>query len=96
MERRKTESLKKLLDQVTAGVRDADVVSTIAGRLARLDRVISGEDRAVLAEAADGMGLTDLVRVLGHRRWLDRLRDPYRQASSSHRIHHGGSGGSES
>ena len=64
LERRKTESLKKLLDQVAAGVRDPDVVSTIAGRLARLDRVISSEDRAVLAEAADGAGLTDLVRVL--------------------------------
>ena len=64
LERRKTESLRKLLDQVAAGVRDPDVVSSIAGRLARLDRVISTEDRAELAEVADGTGLTDLVRVL--------------------------------
>ena len=64
LDRRKAESLKKLLDQVAAGVRDADVVSTIAGRLARLDRVISSEDREVLAEAADGTDLTDIVRVL--------------------------------
>ena len=64
LERKKTESLKKLLDQVAAGVRDADVVSSIAGRLARLDRVISPEDRKQLADAADGVDLTDVVRLL--------------------------------
>jgi type I restriction enzyme R subunit len=64
LERRKTESLQKLLNQLAAGVRDADVVSSIAGRLARLDRVISDDDRAQLADAADGVALTDLVRVL--------------------------------
>ena len=64
LERRKTESLKKLLDQVAAGVRDPDVVSSIAGRLARLDRVITAEDRLELAEAADGVDLTDVVRLL--------------------------------
>ncbi|HRD99858.1 MAG TPA: DEAD/DEAH box helicase family protein [Ilumatobacteraceae bacterium] len=64
LERKKGESLKKLLDQVAAGVRDADVVSSIAGRLARLDRVISHDDRRQLADAADGIDLTDIVRVL--------------------------------
>ncbi len=64
LERKKGESLKKLLDQVAAGVRDADLVSSIAGRLARLDRVISTEDRKQLADAADGVDLTDLVRLL--------------------------------
>jgi len=64
LERRKTESLKKLLDQVAAGVRDPDVLSSIAGRLARLDRVISNDDRTQLAEAGDGLQLTTLVRAL--------------------------------
>ena len=64
LERRKTESLKKLLDQVASGVRDADVVSSIAGRLARLDRVITASDREALAEAGDGLDLTDVVREL--------------------------------
>jgi type I restriction enzyme R subunit len=72
LDRRKTDSLKKLLDQVAAGVRDADVVSTIAGRLARLDRVISNEDRTQLAEAADGVDLTDIVRVLTNAVDIDR------------------------
>jgi type I restriction enzyme R subunit len=64
LERKKGEPLKKLLHQVAAGVRDADVVSSIAGRLARLDRVISTDDRTQLTEAAGGIGLTDLVRLL--------------------------------
>ena len=72
LERRKTESLKKLLDQVAAGTRDPDVVSTIAGRLARLDRVISSDDRAELAEAADGVELTDVVRVLADAVDIDK------------------------
>jgi type I restriction enzyme R subunit len=72
LDRRKTESLKRLLDQVASGVRDPDIVSTIAGRLARLDRVISGEDRAELTEAADGVGLTDLVRVLAEAVDIDK------------------------
>jgi type I restriction enzyme R subunit len=80
LERKKGESLEKLLDQVAAGVRDADVVSSIAGRLARLDRVISADDRAQLAAAADGLGLTDLVRVLAESVDIDKAWD---QASAA-------------
>ena len=64
LERKKGEPLKKLLDQVAGGVRDADLVSSIAGRLARLDRVISHDDRAQLTEAAGGTDLGDVVRLL--------------------------------
>ena len=64
LERKKGEPLKKLLDQVAAGVRDPDLVSSVAGRLARLDRVITTDDRAQLVEAADGLSLPDLVRAL--------------------------------
>jgi type I restriction enzyme, R subunit len=81
LERRKTESLKKLLDQVAAGVRDPDVVSTIAGRLARLDRVISSDDRAELAEAADGIELTDVVRVLADAVDIDKAWTQAAQAN---------------
>jgi type I restriction enzyme R subunit len=64
LERRKTESLKKLLDQVASGVRDPDVVSSIAGRLARLDRVITPDDRQELADVTDGIDLSVVVRLL--------------------------------
>lgn len=72
LERRKTESLKKLLDQVAAGVRDPDVVSSIAGRLARLDRVITPDDRKVLADATDGIDLSVVVRMLTDAIDIDR------------------------
>jgi type I restriction enzyme R subunit len=75
LDRRKTESLKKLLDQVAAGVRDPEIVSTIAGRLARLDRVISNDDRAALAEVADGVDLSDLVGVLTDAVDIDKAWD---------------------
>lgn len=81
LERHKTESLKKLLDQVAAGVRDPDVVSSIAGRLARLGRVISPDDRAVLAEAADGVDLSTIVRVLTDAIDLDKAWDKASQAN---------------
>src|SRR5829696_1509111 len=75
LERMKTQSLKKLLDQVAAGVRDPDVVSSIAGRLARLDRVISPEDRLELAEVADGADLSDVVRLLTEAVDIDHAWD---------------------
>ena len=70
LERKKGESLKKLLDQVAAGVRDPDVVSSIAGRLARLDRVISAEDR-------------DRARRRGRRRRPHRHRPRARPTPST-------------
>ena len=72
LERHKTESLKKLLDQVAAGVRDPDVVSSIAGRLARLDRVITPDDRQELADATDGIDLSVVVRMLTDAVDIDR------------------------
>ena len=81
LERHKGVTLKKLLDQVAAGVRDPDVVSSIAGRLARLDRVISADDRQELADAADGVALTDLVRVLTNAVDIDHAWDLAARAS---------------
>jgi type I restriction enzyme, R subunit len=75
LERNKTQSLKKLLDQLAAGVRDPDVVSSIGGRLARLDRVISNDDRKQLAEAANGLQLSDLVRMLTESVDIDNAWD---------------------
>ncbi|MGB8021813.1 MAG: DEAD/DEAH box helicase family protein [Candidatus Nanopelagicales bacterium] len=83
LDRHKTVPLKALLDQVAAGVRDADVVSSIAGRLARLDRVISTADRAELAEAADGTALTDLVRTLAEAVDIDAAVD---RAAADHDV----------
>jgi type I restriction enzyme R subunit len=55
--------LDKLLNQVAFGSRDPNVISSIAGRLARLDRQITKEDRAAL-DAAAGMPLKEIVAAL--------------------------------
>lgn len=75
LDRAKTVPLKKLLDQVAAGVRDPDIVSSIAGRLARLDRAITPADRAELSTAADGADLSDLVRTLTDAVDIDHAAD---------------------
>jgi type I restriction enzyme R subunit len=46
------------------GVRDEDTVSTLAGRLARLDRELDDKDRERISAAAGGKRLTDIVNGL--------------------------------
>jgi type I restriction enzyme R subunit len=63
LERQPSVPFKSLLQAVAMGAADADVVSTLASRLARLDRQLSHPQRASLAEAA-GAPLPDLIRAL--------------------------------
>ena len=81
LDRQKAVSLKKLLDQVASGVRDPDVVSSIAGRLARLDRVITPDDRQELAEATDGIDLSVVVRMLTDAVDIDHAWDTATEAN---------------
>ena len=53
----------KLLQRLAYGERDPDLVSSVAARIARLDRSITKEDRAELEEVA-GVRLQDLAHVL--------------------------------
>jgi type I restriction enzyme R subunit len=46
LERRPTVAFDRLLNQIAIGVRDPDMVSSVAARLARLSRQITKEDRA--------------------------------------------------
>jgi type I restriction enzyme R subunit len=54
----------KLLDQVAAGDRREDTLSTLAARLAALDRRIDPETRADLAKVSNGRTLADLANAL--------------------------------
>jgi type I restriction enzyme R subunit len=54
----------KLLDQVAAGDRREDTLSTLAARLAALDRRIDPETRADLARVSSGRTLADLANGL--------------------------------
>jgi type I restriction enzyme R subunit len=64
LERKKTIAFDKLLDQVAQGRRDEDAVSSLAGRLAALDRKLDNEDRARIADATGGKKPRDLANDL--------------------------------
>ena len=72
LERQHGVSFDRLLNLVGLGSVDPDVVSSVASRLARLNRRMTAEDRAEVEQVA-GVGLNDLVR-----RITDAL-DPDRQ-----------------
>jgi len=54
----------RLIDEVAAGRRDDDALSTLAGRLAALDRKIDDTARAVIANAAGGLDPKSLAHKL--------------------------------
>jgi type I restriction enzyme R subunit len=57
-------SFEKVLTMVGAGVVDADLASTLAARLARLDCWLRPADKKKIAEAAGGVELSALVHQL--------------------------------
>ncbi len=61
LDRNRTVSFEKLLDQVAASDRRDDTFSTLAARLAALDQKIDEETRTDLAELAGGQTLADLA-----------------------------------
>lgn len=66
MERKKTVSLEKLLQAVALGNIEDDVLSSIAGRLARLDKRITPEDKAEVQKISEGKSLKKLTGGLVH------------------------------
>lgn len=55
LERKRTVSFEKLLEQIAMGRRDEDAVSSLAARLAALDRKLDDGDRARVEEASGGL-----------------------------------------
>lgn len=64
LERRKSVSFDALLEQIAMGRRDEDALSSLAARLAILDRKLSDEDRARITDATDGKTPRDLANAL--------------------------------
>jgi type I restriction enzyme, R subunit len=73
--------LKDLATGVMMGVRDEDTVSSLAGRLARLDRELTDDDRARISELAGGTRLTDIVKGLLDAIDPDRIEETAKQAA---------------
>ena len=64
LERKKSVSFDKLLLAVAMGNRDKDTLSSLAGRLARLDRELGSKDREEIKDAAGGKTLKQMVNGL--------------------------------
>jgi type I restriction enzyme R subunit len=64
LERKPTVAFGKLIVGVAMGVRDADTLVTLAGRLARLDRELEPADRQELQQAAGGAPLKSIINQL--------------------------------
>jgi type I restriction enzyme, R subunit len=77
LDRKPTQNLDALFKQLSFGRTDTEIASTIAGRLARLDKRITREDREQLQTLADGTDLTTIVHQL-----VDAL-DPDQQLAAA-------------
>ena len=64
LERLPTVGLEKLLKQVAFGDHSEDTLTSLASRLARLDRAVTPQRRAELAQLAGGQTLADLSAAL--------------------------------
>lgn len=73
LERKKSISFDKLIDQIAQGRRDEDALSSLAGRLAALDRRLTDDDRSRIVEITGGQSPRDLANKL-----LDAI-DPDKQ-----------------
>ena len=73
--------LKDLATGVMMGVRDEDTVSSLAGRLARLNNELDEKDQARIKDAAGGSTLADIVRGLFDAIDGDRIEEAAIKAS---------------
>jgi type I restriction enzyme R subunit len=64
LERKRNTPLKDLLAAVTFGAQDEDLYVSLANRLARLNRQINEDERAVFAEKANGKTINQTVKDL--------------------------------
>ena len=66
LDRKPSVPFDKLLDLVAMGDREPDTLSSLAGRLARLNRRLSSQDRQAVEAVAGGVTLNELVSKLVH------------------------------
>ena len=81
LERKPTVPFDKLLDLVSMGDRDPEVLSSLASRLARLDRHLTPRDRDAIEDASQGVPLQTLVSDLVNAADPDAALDSARQAT---------------
>jgi type I restriction enzyme R subunit len=80
LERKKSVPFDKLVQSIAMGQRDEDTLTTMAGRLARLNVQINEEQQIELTESANGKSLTEITNGL-----LDAV-DPDKQIEKAKEI----------
>ena len=81
LDRQPTVSFDKVMDLVGMGSRDPDVLSSLASRLARLDRQLTPQDRQAIEAAAQGVSLETLVSGLVNAADPDAALEAAREAT---------------
>ncbi len=81
LDRKPTVPFDKLLDLVSMGDRDPDVLSSLASRLARLDHHLTPRDHESIEDASQGVPLQTLVSGLVHATDPDTALDSARQTT---------------
>ena len=81
LDRRPTVPFDKLLDLVGMGDRDPEVLSSLASRLARLDRHLTPRDREAIEDTSHGVPLQTLVSDLVKAADPDAALDAARQST---------------
>lgn len=64
LERKRSTPMKELLDSVTMGARDEDLFTSLAGRLARLEKQLTDPEKETFEEKAKGKTLSETVKDL--------------------------------
>jgi len=64
LERKRTMPFDKLIKSIAMGIRDDDSITSLAGRLARLDRRLEEKDKKIIEEKAEGKSLKQIVNNL--------------------------------
>ena len=81
LERNPTLSFERLMDLVGAGSRDSEALSSLAGRLARLDRRLTPQDRQSVEASSGGTPLHDLISRLVNATGPDAALEAAREAT---------------
>ena len=79
MEKKPSVAFEKLLQAVALGNIEEDVLTSIAGRLARMEHRITKEDEQAISKASGGLSLKDLSRQLVEAVNPDRQEERARQ-----------------
>lgn len=64
LDRKRSESLKALLEHVAMGGTDPDMLSSLASRLSRLSKQCGPEEERRVAEVSEGVAISDISRAI--------------------------------